>query len=204
MKGLTGAQAVERLERRGGQVAVFRQGTGTRFVFDCVGRDQGRAVVAPHSPDSAPGGGRALASDSDRAALGRQMEEERNRANASVQGDAPQWVLVHRDILTTDGGYAQVGCFLALFSAIVGLVAGAIVASLVAGRVEVSGLLVGPVVGFVVGFFVIEPIALIAVYIPPLRDRLVPFAYGWMAIVPGAVTALTIIAITLWSTSGTA
>ena len=202
MNGLTGAQAVELLERRGGQVAVFRRGTGTSFVFDCVGRDQGRAVVAPHSPDSAPGGRRILASDSDRAALAREMEDELDRVNTGRQVDATGYILVHRDILATDGGYAQIGCFLALFSVIIGLVAGPILAWVVTGRVELTGLLVGLVVGFVVGFLGIELVARIAVYIPPLRDRLVSTAYLWMAVIPGAVTAGTIIVMTLRSTQG--
>jgi uncharacterized membrane protein YeaQ/YmgE (transglycosylase-associated protein family) len=201
MKGLTGAQAVERLERRGGQVAVFRRGTGTWFVFDCVGRDQGRAVVAPHSPNSAPGGGRILASDSDRAALAREMDEERDRANAGWGTDASGYVLVHRDILATDAGYAQVGCFLALFSVVVGLILGLIIGWIATSEVKGDALLVGPVVGFVVGFFGTEVVARIAVYIPPLRDRLETVAYAWTAIVPGVLTAATIIVMTMSSST---
>ena len=202
MKGLTGAQAVERLERRGGQVAVFRRGHGIKRVFDVVGRDEGRAVVAGRSPDSAPpsaNSGRVIASDSDRAALARELENARDEANARLEGEQWRYVLVHRDILQTDAGYAQVGCFLALFSVVLGLIVGPIIGWLVTGQINGSALLVGPVVGFIVGFFGTEVVAAIAVYIPPLRDRLETVAYAWMAVVPGVLTAATIVVMTIWS-----
>ena len=54
-------------------------------------------------------------------------------------------------------------------------------------------------VGFIVGFFGTEVVAAIAVYIPPLRDRLETVAYAWTAVVPGVLTAATIVVMTIWS-----
>jgi hypothetical protein len=58
---------------------------------------------------------------------------------------------------------------------------------------------VGPVVGFIVGFFGIDVVARMAVYIPPIRDRLETIAYAWMAVVPAVLTAATTIVWTMSS-----
>jgi hypothetical protein len=140
-----------------------------------------------------------MASDSDRAALAREMEGARDAANAALEGEPWRYVLVHRDILASDAGYAQVGCFLALFSVIAGLILGPIIAWIVIGEIKGDALLVGPVIGFIIGFFGIDVVARIAVYIPPIRDRLETIAYAWMAVVPAVLTAATIIVWTMSS-----
>jgi uncharacterized membrane protein YeaQ/YmgE (transglycosylase-associated protein family) len=84
-------------------------------------------------------------------------------------------------------------------SVVVGLILGLIIGWIATSEVKGDALLVGPVVGFVVGFFGTEVVARIAVYIPPLRDRLETVAYAWTAIVPGVLTAATIIVMTMSS-----
>jgi hypothetical protein len=203
VNGLTGAQAVARLERRGGEVSVFRRGYGSQVVFTCVGRDQGHAIVAITDVTESRRVVRdrrlVIRSDTDRAALEHEMETARDEANAHLERVEYSYILVHRDILDTDAGYGQIGCVLILASVAVGLVAGLVGGWLATGSVAVSSALIGPIAGLAVGFYGLQPVASIAVNSPALRDRIVNLAYGFSLVVPAIVTAVTIVAMTVLS-----
>jgi hypothetical protein len=201
VSSLTSAEAVARLERRGGQVWVFRRGEGAQAEFDCIDREGGHAVVVGKSRPNAPeryGPRRfVLGSDEDRTRLARDMELALDRANAGLERVEYRYELVHRDILDADAGYGQVGCVVAVVSIVVGLIVGGIAAWAVTGGVEGSPLVIASIVGFVVGFLGIEPVSSVAVNHPALRDRITDLAIAWFIIVPGVVTALTVIAMTI-------
>jgi hypothetical protein len=197
VSSLTPTEAVARLERRGGQVWVFRRGYGAQAEFDCIDREGGHAVVVGKSRPNAPeryGPRRfVLASDADRTRLAQDMEIARDRANADLERVEYRYELVHRDILDSDAGYAQVGCFVAVLSIAVGLVVGGIAGWVATGGVEGPALVIGSIVGFVVGFLGIGPVSSVAVNHPALRDRITDLAIAWFIVVPGVVTALTVI-----------
>jgi hypothetical protein len=193
MRGLSGEEAVARLERRGGQVWVFRQGYGSAYSFLST-RADGVLAVAVRREGGAVGRrpkDREVRTDADRTALARDMEAVRDAANAPLaEGVAHRYVLTHRDQLQADGGYAQVGCVLAIGSVLVGLIVGEIAVWLTTETLAGWPAVWAVVVGFVIGFFGIEPIAAVLVLFPPLRDRIEVIAYSWMGIVPGVVTAI--------------
>ena len=112
---LSGSQAVARLERRGGQVWVFRYGYGSAAKYTCAGREDGATVITgPIPTHNEPGCQHrrwVLTTDLERDSLAHDMEAARTRLSASA-GDG--YELLHRDVLDTDAGYAQVGCVLAL------------------------------------------------------------------------------------------
>jgi hypothetical protein len=206
MNGLTGQEAAERLDRRGGQVWVFRYGHGSTYVYDCQERQDGACVVVGH-----PWMGKPTKHDprlildtaEARATLASLMEEMRDLSNAAVPAEAAErYVLAHRDLLDTDAGYAQIGCFIALVSTAVGLVVGAILAWLLTERVEGGVLIISPIVGFLVALFAEAPLASLAVRIPALRDRIELLSVVWSVIVPGVLTAVLIVALTALGDSG--
>ena len=193
MDGLTGEEAVARLEQRGGQVWVFRRGYGSVYTFHFA-RADGAVAVSVRQEAGAVGQrpkDRVLRADADRTALARDMEAVRDAANASLaDGVADRYVLVHRDQLQADGGYAQVGCVLAVGSILVGVIVGEIAVWLTAGRLVGWPAVGAAVVGFVAGFIAVDPLGALLVRVPPLRDRIETIAYAWMTIVPGIVTAI--------------
>ena len=206
MSSLTPTEAVARLQRRGGQVWVFRRGYGAQAEFDCIDREGGHAVVVGKSRPNAPeryGPRRfVLGSDEDRARLARDMELARDRANAGLERVESRYELEHRDILDVDAGYGQVGCVVAVASIVVGLVVGGVAGWAATGGVEGSALVIGSIVGFVVGFLGIAPVASVAVNHPALRDRITDVAIAWFIVVPGLVTALTVIAMAIADVPG--
>ena len=110
--------------------------------------------------------------------------------------------LVHRDILDSDAGYAQVGCFVVVLSIAVGLVVGLVGGLAVSGGVNGTALVIASIVGLVVGFLGVEPVSSIAVNHPRLRDHITDLAIGWSIVVPGVVTALTVIVLTVQFAAG--
>jgi len=206
MNGLTGQEAAERLDRRGGQIWVFRYGHGSTYVYDCQERQGGACIVVGHAWMGEPTkhDPRLTLDTADaRASLASSMEATRDRANAGVPADAAErYVLAHRDLLDTDAGYAQIGCVIALVSTVVGLIVGAILAWLLTERVEVGVLIISPIVGFLVALFAEGPLASLAVGIPALRDRIELLSVIWSVVVPGVLTAVAIVALTLYSGSG--
>jgi hypothetical protein len=201
VNGLTGAQAVARLERRGGEVWVFRRGYGSQVVFTCVGRDQGHAIVAITDVTESRRVVRdrrlIIHSDADRATLEHEMETARDEANARLERVEYSYILVHRDILDTDAGYGQIGCVLVLASVAVGIVVGLVAGWVATGRVAVSAAVIGPIVGLAAGFYGFGPVASIAVNSPALRDRIVNLAYAFSIVVSAIATAVTIIVMTV-------
>jgi hypothetical protein len=201
VRGLTGSGAVARLERRGGQVWVFRKGYGSQAEFDCIAREDGHAVVVGNSKPGAPeryGPHRfVLQSEADRARLAHEMDRVLDVANTGLERVEYRYELVHRDILDGDAGYAQVGCFVAVLSIVVGLVIGGVGGWIATGGVNGSALVIGSIVGFVVGFLGIEPVSSIAVNYPTLRDRITDLAIGWHIVVPGVVAAVAVIVATI-------
>jgi hypothetical protein len=201
VRSLTASEAVARLDRRGGQIWVFRRGYGAQAEFDCIDREGGHAVVVGKSRPNAPeryGPRRfVLGSDEDRARLVRDMELARDRANAGLERVEYRYELVHSDILDADAGYGQVGCVVAVASVVVGLIVGGIVGWAAAGGVNGTALVIASIVGFVVGFLGIEPVSSVAVNHPALRDRITDLAIVWFIVVPGVVTAVTVIAMTI-------
>jgi hypothetical protein len=123
-------------------------------------------------------------------------------ANKDLERVEYRYELVHRDILDSDAGYAQVGCFVALLSMVVGLVVGAVGGLAVSGGINGTALVIASIVGFVVGFLGVEPVASIAVNHPRLRDNITDLAIGWSIVVPGVVTALTVIVLTVQFAAG--
>jgi hypothetical protein len=201
MSGLTGSQAVARLERRGGQVWVFRRGYGSQVQFDCIDREDGDAVVVGKSTPGAShkyGPRRFLLhTQEDRQTLAGEMDRLQEVANADLERVEYRYELVHRDILDSDAGYAQVGCFVAVLSIVVGLVVGLLGGLAVSGGFNGTALVIASIVGFVVGFLGVEPVSSIAVNHPRLRDHITDLAIAWSIVVPGVVTALTVIVLTL-------
>jgi hypothetical protein len=192
---LDGARAVARLERRGGEVWVFRRGHGSKGTFRCTGREEDGAAIVVGSGSagatSVDGEGRwVLRTDLDRRSLAGAMEATRDRLNASAGGE---YALVHRDLIQSDAGFGQVGCLMAVASVIVGLVIGLVVVSVLGGAPTLVGSGAGVIIGFLVGLYTADSVASVAVLVPALRDRIVNFAYAWMLIVPGVVTVLTMV-----------
>lgn len=93
------------------------------------------------------------------------------------------------------GAYEQVGCPFVIASLIVGLIIGLVGAWMATGGFDGSAVL-GLIVGFAMGFLAPDPSAALAVSMPALRDRIVTLAYVWSLVVPGSVTAATIILLT--------
>ena len=206
MSGLAGSQAVERLERRGGQVSVFRRGYGAQVQFDAIEREDGHAVVVGKSMPGAPhqyGPRRfVVRTQADRDNLAGEMDRLIEDANANLERVEYRYELRHRDILDTDAGYAQVGCFVAVLSMVVGLVVGAVGGWIASGGVNGDALVIGAIVGFVIGFFGDEPMSWIAVKHPRLRDHITDLALGWSIVVPAVVTAVTVIVLTVQFAAG--
>ncbi len=201
MARLSGPEAVERLERRGGQVLVFRMQYGLIAEYSCVGREDGFAVIesVEHSgtpdrsdpPRPVRKGRVILRSDADRSGLASDMERVLDASNATLNpGVEHDFRLRHRDTLDTDGGYAQVGCFLAFFSVVVGTIAGLILTWIAIGSIEAGATVYSMIAGFVFGFFVLDPVTKLAVNVRFIRDRITNMAYAWTAIVPAVVTAV--------------
>jgi hypothetical protein len=206
MSGLTGSQAVARLERRGGQVWVFRRGYGSQVQFDCIDREDGDAVVVGKSMPGAPhkyGPRRFLLhTQEDRQTLAGEMDRLQEVANADLERVEYRYELVHRDILDSDAGYAQVGCIVAVLSIVVGLVVGLLGGWALSGGINGTALVIASIVGFVVGFLGVEPVSSIAVNYPRLRDHITDLAIGWSIVVPGVITALTVIVLTVQFAAG--
>ena len=195
-RDLTARQAVARLEQRGGQLLVHarvREGgaffsTNDIATYRCVGRDNGStAVVGPH------GKRWLLRTDPDREALADDLERERDARNANAAGPGIVYVYGHRDELQTDGGYGQIGCFLALISTAVGLVLGIAVAWLLTGGVNASAALVGSLAGFLTAMFTADAVGSVLAGIPALRDRVVTLVNVFALVVPGLITFLIIV-----------
>ncbi len=174
---------IRRLERRGGEIWVFRLGYGPRARYRYRGREGGAAIVT--GPDDFHEEYRwVLRTDFDRASLAAAMEATVRRLAADERDVATMYELRHRDLLDTDGGYGEVGCLVLVLSAI-----GAGVMSAVGSFVLEAGhpLGVGMIV-FVFGFFggmygtevVIEP----ALRVPRLRDAIDTVAFVWWLIGP--------------------
>jgi hypothetical protein len=206
MNGLTGQEATERLDRRGGQVWVFRYGQGSSYVYDCLERQNGACVVVGHAFLREPTEHDlrlVLDTAESRASLASAMEAKRDHANIDVPRDAAErYVLAHRDLLDTDGGYAQVGCFIGLVSTAVGLIVGAILAWLLTEQVVGGVLIISPIIGLLVGLLAEAPLGSLAVRVPALRDRIELLSVLWSAIVPGVLTAIAIVALTLLGSEG--
>lgn len=188
---LDGSQAVARLERRGGQVWVFRMGYGSVAAYMYAGRKDGATVVLGPEPNHRRW---VLRTDLDRKSLAHDMEAATTLASASADAS---YTLVHRDELDADAGYGQVGCVLVLGSLVVGLIVGLMAAWIATGEVTLAPPIVGVVIGFVVGFYGDEPLASAAVLVPYLRDRVVNLAYLWCLVVPAVTTAITIVVASL-------
>ena len=93
-----------------------------------------------------------------------------------------------------DGGYAQVGCVLALISAPVGAVAGAFVAFVggYPGDPLVEVTILAASVGFVVGFFVFQWLTeQVFNLVPATRARAAELSMGLSLFIPGLVALLT-------------
>jgi hypothetical protein len=114
VKGLTGAQAVARLERRGGEVWVFRRGYGSQVVFSCVGREEGHAIVAiadvAESQRAVRDRRLVIRSDADRVALEHEMETARDEANARLERVEYLYVLVQTSSTRTPATGRSVAC----------------------------------------------------------------------------------------------
>ena len=201
MAGLTGSSAVERLERRGGEVWVFRTGYGAEVKFECIDREEGHAVVVGRStPQAAERYGPrriVLATQRDRDRLARDMDHALASANAGLERVEHRYQLEHRDAFDTDAGYAQVGCVVALLSAVVGVGLGLLGGWLTTGALALPGAIVGSIVGFVVGFMGVGPVLSIAIDRPAFRDRITDIAMIWFIVVPAVLTAVVTIAVAI-------
>jgi hypothetical protein len=195
-RDLTARQAVARLEERGGQLQVHarvREGgaffsTNDIATYACVGRDNGATVVV------GPNGNRwLLGTDADRASLAADLTRVRNDRNANAAGPGIVYVFGHRDELQTDGGYGQVGCFLAILSTAVGLVLGIAVAWLLYGSFNASAALVGSVVGLVTAMSTADWVGSVLAGVPALRDRVITLVNVFVLVVPGLITFLIIV-----------
>ena len=192
----TPEEAVARLERRGGVIAVqarVREGgasfpTGEPPTYRCAGREDGATLI------TGPRKTRwLLRTDADRASLAANMMKVRDAQSARLGGPGLVFVLGHRDELQADGGYAQFGCLFALVSTVVGLVIGIAVAWLVTGDVDGGYALIAPVAGFLVAMFTGDAVGSALTSAPALRDHVVDLAYLYMTVMPGLLTFLIIV-----------
>ena len=206
MKGLTGAEAVARLQRRGGQVWVFRRGYGSQVKFRCVERENGDAVVVGKSEPQAEHSYRArrfvLSDEAKRAALAAEMERVRDLANQGLERVEYTYELTHRDDLASDAGYGQIGCVLMVPSILGGVIIGLLWSWFATRYTSLTDAVIGWIIGMVVALVSFEPVSEIAYNVPWLRDRMETLSFGWLLIVPGIATAITIIVLAIRATVG--
>ena len=195
-RDLTARAAVARLEKRGGQVRVHarvREGgaffaTSDMATYRFLGPEGGGTAVVGPDGKTWP-----LQTDADRASLADDMARVRDDLNANADGPGIVYVFGHRDELQTDGGYGQIGCFLALVSTAVGLVLGIAVAGLLTDSFNAGAVLVGSLAGFLTAMFTADPVGAVLAGIPGVRDRVVTLVDVYTSVVPGLITFLIIV-----------
>lgn len=197
MADLDAAAAAARLERRGGQVELRARVRANRSFFKGKHEgwysDGGRVDGAVRLVGSHASGEWILATDADRARLVADIQHRLDGANADADGPAIEYYLRHLDY-DDDPGFAQIGCVFALGSIVVGWIVGLILAWVIAGEASWLAVLAAPVLGFVATLAVGLVDELVLAF-PSGRDHVATIGYGWMAVAPGIVTALTLVAI---------
>jgi len=206
VKGLTGAKAVERLQRRGGEVWVFRRDYGSQVKFRCIEREDGNAVVVGKSEPASELPYRirrfVLSDEAKRAALATEMERVRDLANNGLERVEYTYELTHRDDLASDAGYGQIGCLLTVPSILGGVIIGLLFSSIAIRYTSLTDAVIGSIIGFVVALVSFEPVSGIAYRVPWLRDRIDVLYFGWLLIVPGIATAVAIVVLAMRATGG--
>ncbi len=206
MKGLTGAKAVERLQRRGGEVWVFRSDYGSQVKFRCIEREYGNAVVVGKSEPASEIPYRTrrfvLADEASRAALATEIERVRDLANASLERVESRYELTHRDVVDSDAGYGQVGCVLMVPSILGGVIIGLLWGWFATRYASLTDAIIGSIIGSVVALVSLGPVSGIAHNVPRLRDRIDAVYFGWLLVVPGIATAVAIVVLAMRATAG--
>jgi hypothetical protein len=197
--------AIARLERRGGRLRLHGLAptddpattTGISLAsYDCVGREDGAAIVSGPAPD---GKRWVLRTDVDRTALAEDIRAQID-AVAAVQDDDAQLVVVirHDDEIQADAGYAQVGCLLGVISTPIGWVIGVATVYLAGGSVSTLLAIAAPIVGLGAVLMSADRVGDVLTSFRPTRDRVVGLMLGLVAVLPGLLTVLLLVVFATW------
>jgi hypothetical protein len=207
-----------RLERGGGAVGAFKEGTGSLFELRHVGMREGYAEILGHIwpegiifedrpvpedeltrlgwrwVEPAAGWERrwVLRSDLDRTDLRRSVHATLALLAPLHDQDVGSYTLMYRPPGDEDAGLAQVGCFFAAVSTVVGDVAGFILTALRNQHVPLLEMfLFAGTVGFLAGYPAFGTLfpRLLALK-GAYRGRAAHTTTGLMAVVPGVIVAV--------------